>query len=403
MSDRSFRQRFGALERDTTARQRPRLADDAWPLPAGGRLIETAAGPCVVIERVISGEPVTLAFERFAAAATYGDRYRPPDQLIFLDTETTGLSGGTGTYVFLVGLGRFVGRDFLLRQFFMRHPGDERSLLSGLADSMQDASSLVTYNGRSFDVPLLDTRYRMHAETFPSPGQHIDLLTSARAIWKHRLPNCALGTIEQQVLGISRGVDAPSWMIPQLYFDYLRTRRVDDLTAVFEHNQADVLTLARLTAMVQAYETGLDRPTDAIDRLALAIHRWRIQSSDTTLDELKAGWPILTIPATLRLRAVRELSVTLKRQRRYDEARAIWQQALADPSREIRVHAAEELAKYLEHRVGDHELALTIARRGADGAAMAGDVEASAAFERRLRRLERKIHRWQGDHLVGGG
>lgn len=400
MSERSFRERFGALERSVEPALRSRPADE-WPMPAGGRLLDTLAGPCVVIERVVGGEPVAASFERFAAAARGDSRYQHPERLVFLDTETTGLSGGTGTYVFLVGVGRFVGRDFLLRQFFMRHPGDERSLLTGLSDALRGAGGLVTYNGRSFDVPLLDTRYRMHAQTFPAPPTHIDLLSPARAIWKHRLPDCSLGTIERMVLGVSRGLDAPGWMIPQLYFDYLRTRRVDDLAAVFEHNRTDILTLARLTAIVQAYETGQDHPADAIDRLAVALHRWRSQGSASALDDLRSGWAILTIPATLRLRALRELSVALKRQRRHAEAQMIWQGALADPSRDIRLYAAEELAKHLEHRARDHELALAVARRGADGATLAGDTEAAAAFERRLRRLEDKVRRGRSDRAVG--
>lgn len=392
MSERSFRERFGAVNRSgEPPRQRP-IADE-WPLPDGARLIDAPAGQCVVMERVIGGDAVVSAFERFSAAAGGDPRYQRPDQLLFLDTETTGLSGGTGTYVFLVGVGRFIGRDFLMQQFFMRHPGDERPVLSGLADAMRGAVGLVTYNGRSFDVPLLDTRYRMHAQSFPAPPTHIDLLSSARAIWKHRLPNCSLGTIERMVLGVSRGLDAPGWMIPQLYFDYLRTRQVADLAPVFEHNRTDVLTLARLTAIVHSYETGQDQPADAIDRLALAIHRWRVHGSAVALDDLIRGWSVPAAPAMLRLRALRELSVALKRQRRHGEAQYIWQHALSDPSRDIRLYAAEELAKYLEHRVGDHEMAIVVARRGADGAALAGDVDTAAAFERRLIRLEQKSRR----------
>ncbi len=252
-------------------------------------------------------------------------------------------------------------------------------------------------------MPLLDTRFRMHAQAFPALAAHIDLLSPARAIWKHRLPNCALGTIERMVLGVSRGLDAPGWMIPQMYFDYLRTRQVGDLAAVFEHNRTDIVTLARLTAIVHAYETGRDRPADAIDRLAVAIHRWRAHGSMQALDDLRSDWSNLTVPPGLRLRALRELSVALKRQRRHDEAPEVWQQALADPSRDIRLFAAEELAKYLEHRAGDHELAIAVARRGADGAALAGDLDAAAAFERRLRRLEQKIRRGRGGRAVGEG
>lgn len=402
MSERSFRERFGALQRDAVRPQR--AVQDEWPLPAEARLLSTPAGPCAVIERVVGGQPIVAAHERFfAAAATNNHRYHDPRRLIFLDTETTGLSGGTGTYVFLVGIGRFVGRDFLLRQFFLRHPGDERALLAGLSEALTGADGLVTYNGRTFDVPLLDTRYRMHAQSFPELGTHFDLLSPARAIWKHRLPNCSLGTIERMVLGVSRGLDAPGWMIPQMYFDYLQSRDVASLDAVFEHNRTDIVTLARLMAVVQSYEAGLDQPTDAVDRVAVALHRWRTIGSPEAFDELSDCWSTLSVPTALRLRALREVTVTLKRQRNYATACAIWEKALSDPSREIRLLAAEELSKYLEHRERDHERALAIAQRGADGAALGGDLEMVAAFEHRLRRLEMKLRRTQTGHAVGEG
>lgn len=402
MSERSFRERFGALQQDAVRPQR--AMHDEWPLPADARLLSTAAGPCAVIERVVGGQPIAAAHERFLAAAAANDgRYHDPRRLIFLDTETTGLSGGTGTYVFLVGIGQFVGRDFLLRQFFMRHPGDERSLLAGLTEAMTGAGGLVTYNGRTFDVPLLDTRFRMHSQPFPSLDAHFDLLSPARAIWKHRLPNCSLSTIERMVLGVSRGLDAPGWMIPQMYFDYLQSRDVASLNAVFEHNRTDIVTLARLMSVVQSYEAGLDQPTDAVDRVAVALHRWRVFGSPEALEALSECWNTLSVPTALRLRVLREVTIAYKRQRKYATACAIWEQALSDPSRDIRLLAAEELSKYLEHRERDHERALAIAQRGADGAALAGDLEMVAAFEHRLRRLEMKLNRTQPGHVVGEG
>lgn len=402
MSERSFRERFGALQRDAAPPKR--ALPDEWPLPSGARLLSTTAGPCAVIERVVGGQPIVAAHERFVAAAEANDRrYHDPRRLIFLDTETTGLSGGTGTYVFLVGIGQFVGRDFLLRQFFMRHPGDERSLLAGLAEALSRAGGLVTYNGRTFDVPLLDTRFRMHAQSFPAPDAHFDLLSPARAIWKHRLPNCSLGTIERMVLGVSRGLDAPGWMIPQMYFDYLQSRDVSSLDAVFEHNRTDILTLARLMSVVQSYEAGLDQPADAVDRVAVALHRWRALGSPEALDELSESWSTLSVPTTLRLRAMREVSAAYKRRRNYAAACATWEKALSDPARDIRLLAAEELSKHLEHRERDHERAMAMAQRGADGAALAGDLDMVAAFEHRLRRLEMKVRRGQTVRAVGEG
>lgn len=389
---RGFRERYGSLAGAATSGATCEHHAPDWPLPDGARHTDTPDGPCVVHDRVYGGEPIAEA--RMALARCLDarrDGALDPADVIFLDTETTGLSGGTGTHVFLVGVGRFTGDALHVRQFFMRHPGDERSLLSALASDLRHAGALVTYNGKAFDVPLLDTRYRMHGRAFNRPEQHVDLLASARAIWKHRLPNCSLGTIERMVLGVERELDAPGWLIPQLYFDYLRSRRIETLEPVFEHNRTDIVTLARLTGIVHSFEAGLTIPGDEIDCLALALHRLRRHGSDESLADIRARWSVYTVPSALRLRALKELSTALKRRRRHTEAAVEWTRALADPSRPIRLFAAEELAKYFEHRERDPGRAREIARRAADGAALAGDEDATASFERRLVRLERKL------------
>jgi hypothetical protein len=223
------------------------------------------------------------------------------------------------------------------------------------------------------------------------PNAHRDLLAATRAIWKHRLPSCALGEIERAILGVERLVDAPGWLIPQLYFSYLRTRSIDALEPVFEHNRADIVSLARLAALVQLYESGLDQPAHEIDRLAVALHRFQRLGSNEALADLMLLWQTPSIPATLRLRALRTLTLAFKRHGHLAQAVAEWQRGLADPSRAVRQYAAEELAKYLEHRERDHARALAIARQAADGAALARDDLARIAFERRAARLERKL------------
>lgn len=401
MSARSFRDRYAsALGTATEQSTEPVVAPD-WPLPNGARPSRNTEGECVVHDRVYGGPEIAGTVEGFRACLRrVTGRYVDPRDMIFLDTETTGLSGGTGTHVFLVGIGRFTGDVLHVRQFFMRHPGDERALLAALAADLGEIGALVTYNGRSFDVPLLETRYRMHGQSFATHEQHIDLLSAARAIWKHRLPSCSLGTIERMVLGVERELDAPGWMIPQLYFDYLRSRQIDLLEPVFEHNRTDIVTLARLTALVQMYETGIRTPPDDIDRLAVALHRLRRHGDHDAIGLIRQFWSMPTVPAELRLRALRELSVALKRRRRHVEAAEEWVAAQRDPSRPVRLYAAEELAKYLEHRERDHARALEITRRGADGAALARDAAAITAFERRLRRLERKMQALDRDETL---
>jgi uncharacterized protein YprB with RNaseH-like and TPR domain len=393
MSGRSFRDRYAALS-PAQVEHSVVSAEDDWPVPRGARKSVTPDGTAVIHDAVVSGAPVTAAQAAFAAChQRHGGRYAGPADLLFLDTETTGLAGGTGTHVFLVGVGRFTGDAFHVRQFFMRHPGDERALLSALDAELRHAAAVVTYNGRAFDLPLLETRYRMHGRALRRPEQHIDVLAAARAIWKHRLPNCALGTLERMVLDVRREADAPGWMIPQLYFDYLHSRRIDILEPVFEHNRYDIVSLARLAALVQSYEARLAHPADAIDRLGVALLCLRRHASPEAIADLRDLWPRHVIPATLRLRALRDLSVTLKRQRRFEEAVAEWQRALGDQSRSIRLYACEELAKYLEHRVRDHAAAREMARLGTDGALLARDDAALDSFTRRVQRLDQKLQR----------
>ena len=190
-----------------------------------------------------------------------------PDELrrpLFLDTETTGLSGGTGTVAFMVGLAWRDGDGLRLVQYFLGDFNQESALLWAVGQCIRDAGVLVSYNGRSFDWPLLQTRLVMRRAdpAWPSPP-HLDLLTLARRIFKPRLPDCALQTIEQAVLDLHRADDLPGTMIPGRYFAWLRQRDASVLEPVFIHNRQDVLSMAVLLAR---FETVL-RSSDDLDPL----------------------------------------------------------------------------------------------------------------------------------------
>lgn len=387
MSIRSFRDRYGALEPE--GNRAPPQPADKWPVPSGGLLLSTDFGHTVVCDTIFRGPEIQSAREQLRAANIATDI----QSTLFVDTETTGLAGGTGTHVFLVGLGKFLDEGFQVRQFFLRHPGEERALLSAVESELGNSSCLVTYNGRSFDIPLLQTRFRMHHYHFPLPGAHLDLLHTVRAVWKHRLPSCSLGTIERDVLGIVRVDDAPGWMIPQIYFDYLQSRQVDTLNSVFNHNRQDILSLARIAALVHSYQTGLEDPVHPTDRLCVALLQLRLGDVERALPVIESECGSVFIPAQLRHKAIREVSIALKRQRRFDDALGVWERGLSDPSRAVRSFAAEELAKHLEHRTRDHDRALTLARRAADGARLVQDHQMAAAFDRRILRLEEKLRR----------
>src|SRR5512147_264907 len=170
------------------------------------------------------------------------------EKYAFLDTETSGLAGGTGTYAFLVGVGRFVQGQFHLQQFFMRDPAEEPALLEGLARFLAPCEALVTFNGKAFDAPLLVTRYSLHRIPLPFKSySHLDLLPLARRLWRDRLPSRALKYLEEHVLGLVRTTEeVPGYEIPWRYFDYLRTGDARELRGVFYHNAMDVVAMAAL-------------------------------------------------------------------------------------------------------------------------------------------------------------
>jgi uncharacterized protein len=389
MSIRSFRDRYGALGQQTETSAADSHDALEWPLPERGTLLSTSFGHTVVCDSVFSGDDIDLARLWLVRAGITRDI----DSTVFVDTETTGLSGGTGTHVFLVGLGRFEARGFVVRQYFLRHPGEERALLSAIERDVRDAGCLVTYNGRSFDVPMLETRFRMHHQSFAFPDHHLDLLHPVRSLWKHRLPGCSLGTVERDILGVTRVDDAPGWMIPQMYFSYLQSRRIEMLASVFSHNQQDIVSLARIAGLVHAYQAGIESPEHPADRLCVALLRLRMGDVDDALSVIIQESGSALVPGQIRLRAARAASTALKRARRYHEALDLWQRGLNDPARSVRSFAAEEIAKHLEHRVRDHQGALEIARSAADGARLAGDTDTARSFAHRIVRLEEKIRR----------
>ncbi len=189
---------------------------------------------------------------------------------VFLDTETTGLAGGAGTAAFLIGLGWFDGERFCVRQYFMRDYHEEPALLHGLAGELRRFDRLVTFNGKMFDVPLLDTRFRLNRGSFPlADAPHFDLLHPARRLWKARLESCRLQSLEAELLGLRRSGDIPGEEIPQVYFDWVRRRDARMLARVFDHNRQDIVSLAALAVFACRWlEEG--RAEDSRDVYSLA-------------------------------------------------------------------------------------------------------------------------------------
>ena len=309
----------------------------------------------------------------------------PPDRWAFLDTETTGLAGGTGTYAFLIGVGSIGPDGFCLRQFFMRDYGEEASLLHRLSEHLSQFDVLITYNGKTYDQPLLETRYRMARARPPfSRLAHLDLLFGARRLWKLRLESCRLVELEHRILGVERQGDLPGELIPYYYFDYLRNKQAFKLVPIFHHNAIDILSLACLTAIVPfAFRSPEDAPLrHGSDFIGLG--RWLSQTGreEEGLRLMRRAVD-LGLPDHLLFRALWDIASLEKRLGKSEAAVAAFTE-LAGCRNAFRVRACEELAKHFERRERNYAMALEITRR-------ALEFEDSPAIRRREERLKLRL------------
>lgn len=328
----------------------------------------------------------------------------PPEAFAFIDTETTGLSGGTGTYAFLIGVGRFEEDQFHLAQFFMRDPSEEPAQLLALEQFLAPCETIVTFNGKAFDVPLLQSRFSFHG--WRSPFQtlsHIDLLHLARRLWRDRLPSRTLGNLEVQILGADRNEqDVPGWMIPSIYFDYLRDGDARPLKSVFYHNAMDVVSMSALLNHMAAL---LSAPIQlgnrySVDLISLARLFEDMQDLDTATDLYIHGLEHkdskeMRLPKEILLKALQRLALIYKRQKKLSAAMQLWEQAASHQHLESYV----ELAKCYEHQYQDYQQAIhwtvTAIEIVKDSSSPGGSNLISSAFQRQqwLVDLEHRLHR----------
>lgn len=371
-----------------------------------GAVEETDRGRLLVVRRRFpvdhrhGAQPLLAAREAAPEALallsrTGGEVVAEGRRLLYLDTETTGLAGGTGTYAFLVGVGFFDGDDFEVRQFFMRDLDEEPALLTALDEIFRKFDGFVTYNGAGFDLPLLETRFVLARRRFPVEVFHVDLLGPARRLWSARLVDCRLGTVEQIILRFTREDDLPGALIPAVYFEYLRRKRPDELPRVFEHNRHDILSLAALTGWVADAVTRA--PVPDLDPEALAGLGRLLEASAPERSlacyrmALESG-----LPTPSRERLLLRLASGEKRRARWDEARALWETA-AHCTREFDPRPWEEIAKVHEHRRRDLATAREVVEQALDLARRHRASErVLAAFEHRRERLVRRLERSVG-------
>jgi uncharacterized protein YprB with RNaseH-like and TPR domain len=319
-----------------------------------------------------------------------------PTNFVFLDTETSGLAGGTGTYVFLVGIGRYEEDGFRLIQHFMRDPIEEPAHLASLLTLLDGCQSLVTFNGKAFDVPLLQTRFISNGESFPFQSTiHLDLLPLARRLWKDRLPSRALGYLEEQILEVARTQDdVPGWLIPNLYFDYLRTGDARPLKNVFYHNAMDILSMAALLIHISRLleDPRIETVGHALDLFSIGKLFEDIGNFDVAAHCYEDGLAC-EIPDLARSEVLQRWSMMEKRRQNLEAAIQIWQEA----ANRQEIFAYIELAKIFEHRVKDYSQALTFTATAIDivRSSTLPLYERSrliAELDHRLARLQRKQH-----------
>jgi uncharacterized protein YprB with RNaseH-like and TPR domain len=386
----------------------------------GARWLETPHGPIVAIDREYApgyrhGAAVVreLAGWDLEALAVLDRRLdvangrRETDvgagsaSPVFLDLETTGLSGGAGTVAFLVGCGRFEGGAFRTRQFFLQGFGAERALLHAVGEFLEGAPLIVTYNGRTFDVPVLETRWLFHRlPPALAALPHLDMLPPARRLWRGAGEGadegCRLVALEARLWGVRRDGDVPPFEIPRRYFAFVRRGDASGLPAVVEHNRLDLLSLAAIAARGQRLvRDGAAAAADAAECLAagrLLDERGLSERAEACFRRVAGD---RFAPHAVREQALVSLARLLRRQRRFGEAAEAWRTVVRESigrSAAVR-EAVEALAVHHEHRDRDLETARALALQAL---AAERDPRRRDQVAWRLARLDRKLARSAG-------
>jgi uncharacterized protein YprB with RNaseH-like and TPR domain len=403
----------------------------------GGRPVSTPYGQCLVIDRRYEADRFhgDIRIEECEIRDTEGLRLLDPllefsgtdvsgsprlGRTIFLDLETTGLSGGAGTIAFLVGCGYFDLGAFQVRQFLLASHASERALLAAVAEFFEGADLIVTYNGKTFDLPVMETRWLFHRITPPLEGvPHFDMVHPARRLWRHRSRShsttrvgppfragvfeepqrsdatcCRLSTLERLLFDVTRVGDVPGLEIPGRFFGFVRSGDPRPLEPVLEHNRLDLVSLAAVTARAaRLAQQGHEACRDCSEALALG----RVYERAGSFERAEAcfrGAAASDAPE-VKAEALYRLALRFRRDRRYEEAASIWRDVLAWTERtrgkrslvELRQVAAEALAIHLEHRRRDLDGARTHALFALDQS----DVRRLDNVRHRLARIDRKL------------
>ena len=388
--------------------QRQNLSDQSPPiekiaLDLQGKILEENALPIIKIERfepysdinpaLANNNPFTVNLPLLSK-----NQFQEPislNDLLAFDLETTGLAGGTGTYPFLMGFGIFEKKGIRIYQYFLPEFGREVSAYLDLKTLWAEKNTLLSYNGKSFDYPLIRNRMILNRVNNPlEQYNHLDLLPIARRLWKNVLPSCSLDTIEEHIFYMNRWRDIDGALIPQAYFEFLQNGTTTDIKRIINHNQLDIISLARL--LFYLHQTENNTITSSFsDHEKVAMFNIAVTISDFSYIDPLIG-ALVAENKKIPAQSLKKYSLLLKRQKKWQQALKIWQNFI-DIGEEM-MFSYEELAKYYEHRENNIPKAIDYAERARDFISVMEEIQIQedyrslkGKFNRRLKRLNIKL------------
>lgn len=317
------------------------------------------------------------------------------EELFFFDTETTGLGGGVGNTIFLLGYASVAGDELILRQHILPHPGAEVPLYQSFLERV-NYKTLVTYNGKSFDWPQVKTRHmlvREHVPKLPKFG-HFDLFHAARRLWKHKLERLKLSIVEKEVLGVERIDDIPGYLAPMIYFDFIESKQPEGMLGILRHNEIDILSLITLYTHLTFQLCGIDQRQSRKE--SFEVGRWF-----STLGENYEAEKVLTKLTTERdatsFKAMCTLAFQKKKEGDWENAQNLFEEVVESGDDMMMISAAVELAKIFEHKKREYRSAISYCQKAigvltqSESNAVGKGQLSLEELENRLKRLERKI------------
>lgn len=274
-----------------------------------------------------------------------------PESLFFFDTETTGLGGGVGNTIFILGHASLTGNSIKLKQHILTHPGAEVPLYKSFLESV-NYTTMITYNGKAFDWPQVKTRHTLIREHVPKlpPFGHFDLYHAARRMWKHKLERLKLSVVEKEVLGFERKDDIPGFLAPMIYFDFVERKDPEGMLGILKHNENDILSLISLYTHLSYQILGLDEQQTVHE--VFEVGKWFSQLGESEYAK-QVFLPISSGEDSPALNAKHALAFEYKKQKKWTEAAKLWKDVTEKGNLEIKLIASIELAKIYEHREKD--------------------------------------------------